>query len=340
MKKRIAALLVIAMASCTDSDVPTGSVDLAVTGTGTDGNSYRLPAGTSMVFINPTFQGFYSLDGDGPVSIDIPVGEYQASLFHQDGHTSQWPLTRVRDGNTEVVVGTLTAIVPNPVLVETSLTTRVALTFTVADGGTVIFEHGTVEVVLDVDQTEATGGQNLWDGTLTTDEAAVSPACPAEIANDFPLAGDGGLHVQMDVTLSGAWQQRGVLMACAPVIVGMSSGASGPAGFADLVWESIGPQSELCVTTNDDVSEVFLRLQRHGSATTSTFAGRSDDYYFATSLRLPTADLVFDGQVLDLSLISGSRTAPFLADTFVYSNGVQWYYGIHSGTVSFTFAPQ
>jgi hypothetical protein len=114
-----------------------GSLAAAVTATGTDGATYRLPAGTYVQVWNDTFYDYWSMDGDMNIlSVEVPVGDYYVALGHPTDTRSTGPLDRENpDATTETVNGTPS---PQPVSVTVTAATLLAgLPFQVVDGGTV-----------------------------------------------------------------------------------------------------------------------------------------------------------------------------------------------------------
>ena len=70
-----------------------GSLATAVTATGTDGATYRLPAGTYVQAYNDIFYDYWSMDGDNSIlSVEVPVGNYFVALGHGNGYTIYFPL--------------------------------------------------------------------------------------------------------------------------------------------------------------------------------------------------------------------------------------------------------
>ena len=157
-----------------------GSLAAAVTATGTDGATYRLPAGTYVQVWNDTFYDYWSMDGDMNIlSVEVPVGDYYVALGHSNGYTIDWPLDRENpDATTETVNGTLITPQPVSVTVTEGNTSSLVFQFQVVNGGTVTFAHGLIDFSIDVNEAESTVGRMTFSGTYTKDAETFGPTSP------------------------------------------------------------------------------------------------------------------------------------------------------------------
>jgi hypothetical protein len=83
---------------------------------------------------NDIYGTLASLDGETSlVSINVPAGDCEASLFHPAGYGAVWPLERQRGAEVETVNATLRTVMPATLSVPEGFS--VALTLVRRDGG-------------------------------------------------------------------------------------------------------------------------------------------------------------------------------------------------------------
>ncbi len=318
-----------------------GSIGSAITATGSDGATYRLPddSGIQVIGVSPnTFNDTYSLDGDAAtITVDVPVGSYGVYLFSPQAMGPDWQLERTNpDMTTETVAATLVTPIPVDVTVLENQTSNVVFQFQVADGGTVVFAQGSLSVSIDVDVSETDNGRASFVGSLTTDDIFVDgPVDPAF----FPLVGEQ-VFQGVEVVVNGDWTQQSSTRVCAPAFLAGGSGShQGP--FDTLVEIiQVGGTSQLCLTAFMGVTHAEYRGERQGAPVSVTWSGIAPEihWYKNTVATLPVQ--VFDGETLDLGALAGSYPAPAASFEGVETlDGTATYFANYSGPVSFVFTP-
>ena len=306
-----------------------GSLATAITATGSDGASYRMPAGTFVQVWNGTFSDFWSMDGDFQIlTIDVPVGDYQVALSHGSGYTLEWPLERTNpDATTETVTATLLTVQPVPVTVNEGATSSLVFQFQVVDGGTVTFAHGLIDISIDVEVDTSAEGRATFSATYNHDSADFGATAPATLGDFLPAVGDPVFH-QMSVNVVGDWVQTSANSACSTATL---IGGTVSASYVELAREAWtgGATARLCVYGGTYAPYVFVESYRSGPPVTATFAALADEVYAYQTMNTFLPDPIFDGTNLDLGAMTG---------TFTVSGGMYSYlYGVPSGGGSFDY---
>ena len=344
----VAAAAMLAGCAETGADEDSyGSLAAAVTATGEDGATYRLPAGTWVQVWNGTFYDSWLMDGDATVvSVEVPVGDYYVSLAHADGYTVEWPLDRTNpDATTETVNSTLLTPQPVSVTVTEGAVSTLVFQFQVVNGGTVTFAHGVIDISIDVDVTESTVGRAMFSGNYVKSYESVGPTAPPELAALLPATGDTVFH-QIRVNVLGDWVQTSSNSACSSVQ--LVSGIVSLSLF-DVTREAWYPDAsaQLCVYGNVYAPFIYISSSRSGAALTPNFQALGDyQFYFQQAMSTTLPDAVFDGETLDLGALTGTfdLAANLTTSIFAMPTGgsawENWYNDGNDGSsVTFEFVP-
>ena len=363
--KRLYAIstLLLLVSACATDDRDLGGVAAALTSTGADGATYRLTPGTRLTLSGTNLPGYdVGLDGDGTV-VTVPVapGDYQASIYDQNGDTTAWPLERTLNGTTTIVTGQLVTPQPAPLTVVSQQTTSLVLQFDVATAGTITFDRGTVGVSVGVNEQPGKGFTAGADGTGDVAGAPLSDGpYAAGLAALLPGAGVTGLHVAVSGHVTGPWAESGGSrdpdgiseFVCAPFQLDASSG-SGNDGLVALIAEAnhgtapdfLYGNANLCVIDNGTTGQVRLRLSREGAAETPAFTtilGTASALFHVQILGdLPTRVYNSDTGVLDANALLGAGSLPMHLKLQVRDGtniGSFWYAATVNGTETFSFA--
>ncbi len=323
-----------ALAGCAESgseDADSyGSLAAAVTATGTDGATYRLPAGTYVQVWNDTFYDSWSMDGDMNIlSVEVPVGDYHVALAHPSGYVIDWPLDRTNpDATTETVNSTLLTPQPVDVSVTEGNTSSLVFQFQVLNGGTVTFAHGLIDFSIDVNVDESTIGRASFTGTYTKDSEYIDPAAPAELAGMVHPLGSSVFH-SITVHVVGDWVQNSSNSVCSTATLMYGTVSASYVELAREAWTG-GATAQLCVFGGAYEPFLYVYSYRAGPAVTATFQTLGDvEFYFYQQISTVLPDAVFDGDTLDLGAMTG---------TFTLSGGVSsQIYAIPSGGSSYEY---
>lgn len=339
-----------ALAGCAETapdDDTFGSLATAVTATGTDGATYRLPAGTYVQVWNDTFFDYWSMDGDMNIlTVEVPVGDYYVALGHSNGYTVEWPLDRTNvDATTETVDATLLTPQPVSVTVTEGATSSLVFQFQVVDGGTVTFAHGLIDFSIDVSVDTSTIGRNTFSATYTKDGENFGPTAPPELGDLVPAVGDPVFH-QISVNVVGDWVQTSSNSACSTATLIGGTVSASYVEFAREAWTG-GATARFCVYGGIYAPYVYLTSQRVGPAVTATFAALpADELYVFQTMSTVLPDPVFDGTTLDLGAMTGTFTVTGSLYSSLYglpSGGTSyeyWYDDYHSSSsVTFQYVP-
>ncbi len=339
-----------ALAGCAETgtgDDSTGSLAAAVTATGADGATYRLPAGTYVQVWNDTFNDYFLMDGDDPVvSIELPVGDYNVSLVNGGGYTFQWPLERTNvDATTETVESTLLTPQPISVSIFEDATTTLVFQFLVVDGGTVTFAHGVLDISIDVDVTESVMGRAMFSGTYVKNYELYSATAPADLSTHVPAMGSNVFH-QITVNVAGDWEQTSSYSACSSATL---YGGVVSLSIYDLTREAwlSGATARVCIYGAPYDPTVWVSSSRTGAALTPAFQSYGAlDFYFDQSMTGVLPDQIFDGTTLDLGAMTGTFdvAANLRSDIWASGDGGaswdNWYTDSNDGaTITFQFLP-
>lgn len=340
-----------ALAGCAETEPDEsdsyGSLAAAVTATGTDGATYRLPAGTYVQVWNDTFYDYWSMDGDMNVlSVEVPVGDYYVSLIHGNGYTVEWPLNRTYpDATSETVNGTLLTPQPVSVTVTEGMTSSLVFQFQVVDAGTVTFAHGLIDFSIDVNVAETTVGRSTFTGNYTKDGETFGPTAPAELIPMVHPLGSTIFH-QIAVNVVGDWVQTSSNSVCSTATLIGGTVSSIYVELAREAWTG-GATARLCVYGGIYSPYIFVASQRSGPAVTATFQTLGDvDYYFYQSMATTLPDAVFDGETLDLGAMTGTFTLTGNLSSTIYAlpSGASayetWYVDSNtSSAMTFQYVP-
>jgi hypothetical protein len=361
----VPSFLCLALAACAaDKPEDVGTVGMAVTTAGPDGATYRLTPGTRLELFGSTGLPNYDvgLDGDSSV-VTIPVspGDYQASLFHENGYTTDWPLERTSGTSTGTVNGHLITAQPVALTVTSAQTTSLVLQFTVATAGTISFDRGDIGVSIDVSQQQATGFTASADGTGSVIGTPLfSGPFAAGLTALLPGAGTQGLQASVSGHLTGAWQEVGgaidpdgvALSVCAPFQLDSASGSGHP-GLVALIDEAnhgeapnfLFGNASICVIDNGTTGQVRLRFSREGTAETASFQnvlGTAATIFHVQMLGdLPTRAYNSDTGAFDVNALVGTSDLPMTLRLQVRDDAdliTLWYNARIVGTETFSFA--
>jgi len=341
-----------ALAACAETEPGEsdsyGSLAAAVTATGTDGATYRLPAGTYVQVWNDTFYDYWSMDGDMNVlSVEVPVGDYYVSLTHANGYTVEWPLDRTNpDATTETVNSTLLTPQPASVTVTEGMTSSMVFQFQVVDGGTVTFAHGLIDFSIDVNVAESTVGRAFFTGTYTKDAETFSPTAPPELVPMVhPLGASIYHHIRVSVV--GDWVQTSSNSVCSTATLLGGTVSNSYVELSREAWTG-GATAKLCVYGGAYAPFLFVVSERAGPAVTATFSTLTgvDSFYFYQQISTVLPDAVFDGDTLDLGAMTGTFTLSGSVSSQIYalptgsSSYESWYSdGNNSSAMTFQFTP-
>jgi hypothetical protein len=313
-----------------------GQIGFALVATGSDGTTYRLPAGAQVDLSSAGFDLLQLLGGNAPeIDVAVPPGQYAATLFDQNFETpAVWNLDRIdAAGNvTGTVAATLVTTMPVSVDVTASQTSALVLAFTVPTGGSINFARGNVAITLTVSQQQATSFAFDASASLTVRSTVLPAGSP--LTGVVPPVGTSGLSVEIGGPVTGSWTEfsgqagegTDLFTVCVPNAI-TTKIASGNTAFDDLVAEvgmgvdpiSLFGTSSLCVTDDGVQNIVRLRLSRLGAPTTPTYSALgSGPFQFRMILQavLPHRAYDYAGHTLDLgALIADSGTGLMLAPT-------------------------
>lgn len=324
-----------------------GSLATAITATGSDGASYRMPAGAYVQLYNGSFYENWSMDGDFQIlTIDVPVGGYDASLGHASGYTVEWPLERTNpDATTETVTATLVTPQPVAVTVNEGATSSLVFQFQVVDGGTVTFAHGLVDISIDVEVDESTIGRATYSATYNKDSENFGPTAPPELGDLVHGLGEGVFH-QITINVVGDWVQTSSNSACSTAT--LIGGTVSPS-YVELTREAwlSGATARLCVYGGIYAPYVIVWSYRAGTAITPTFQALGTfDFTFYQTMTTVLPDPIFDGSNLDLGAMTGAFTVSGSMSTSMFalpSGGSvyeHWYDDYNSSAAqTFTYVP-
>jgi hypothetical protein len=325
-----------------------GSLATAITATGSDGATYRMPAGTYVQLYNGTFYDYWSMDGDFQIlTIDVPVGGYDASLTHSSGYTVEWPLERTNpDATTETVNATLITPQPVAVTVNEGATSSLVFQFQVVDGGTVTFAHGLVDISIDVEVDESTVGRATYSATYTKESENFGPTAPVELGDLVHGVGEGVFH-QITVNVVGDWVQNSSNSACSTATLIGGTVSNSYVELTREAWTGSGTTARLCVYGGIYSPFIIVWSYRAGPAVTATFqALGAFDFTFYQTMSTVLPDPVFDGTNLDLGAMTGTFTVSGSMYSSVYalpSGGSAyefWYDDYNSSAAqTFTYVP-
>jgi hypothetical protein len=317
-----------------------GAIDVALVTTAPDGTVYRLTAGARLELFGGSYFDSFSLDGDGPlVSINVPPGDYFASLVHPSGYTDVWPIERTRpDGTVDVVNAVLATPMPAALTVPDGFSVSLELSFHLA-GGIITFAQGTIDISVGVTQVGATGARVDASAALSVDSAVFGVTGPPLLATRLPGSGTTGLSVSMTGSLTGVWTVRSSRLVCNPIALSVS--ATGNPGFDDLVTEASGT-TELCVLGGPEQPPfVIIRMMRTGLSSTPTFDFSAPELFFSMSVRGALPAPAYDGLTLDLDRLNGTFDLAGGGGATVMSttSGDTWYSADLVGDVHITIVP-
>lgn len=362
MRITIVSTLFLLVSACTAGESD-GSVAAALTTTGADGATYRLTPGTRLQASGTGLPGYdVGLDGDGAVvSIPVAPGDYQASIYHPNGYTTEWPLERTANGSTTIVTGELITPQPAALTVESAQTTSFVLQFDVGTAGTITFDRGSLGVSVGVNEHPATGFTAAGDGTGDVVGTPLSDGpFGAGLAALLPAAGATGLHVAVSGHVTGPWAESGgsrdpdgiAQFVCAPMQLDATS-TTGNDGLAALIAEAnhgtapdfLYGNANLCVIDNGTTAQVRIRLSREGAAESPAFTailGTTPTLFHVQLVAdLPTRVYNSDTGVFDADAILGAASLPMHLKLQVRDGsdiGAFWYAANVAGTETFTLA--
>jgi hypothetical protein len=330
----------VSFSGCGNSNPTTpqqyGQIGIALVATGSDGTTYRLPAGAQVDLSSAQFDLLQQLGGNSPqIDVAVPPGEYAATLFDQNFETpALWNLDRLdAAGNvTGTVAATLVTTMPVAVIVTSSQTSSLVLAFSVPTGGSINFDRGTVAITLTVNQQQAQSFAFDASASLTVRSTVLPNGSP--LAGVVPPVGTSGLSVEIGGPVTGSWTEfsgtagegTDSFTVCAPTAI-TTKIASGNTAFADFVGEigtgvdpiSLFGTSSLCVTDDGVQNFIRVRLSRVGAPTTPTYSVLgSGPFQFRLILQavLPNRAYNYAGHTLDLgTLMADSATGLVLAPT-------------------------
>ncbi|HET7538749.1 MAG TPA: hypothetical protein VFK05_02720 [Polyangiaceae bacterium] len=263
-----------------------GTLSAALVATGSDGASYRFPAGTLLDVFSDSFTAVLPLNTDEDVaSARLPVGVFQVAPL---GATQ---LERTSNGTTTLVDATLLNVQPIALEIFENQVTSLELRFQVTDVSSVTFSVGSLRVALGVEvEHREFGRQVLTDATANVQQVTFSAS--ATSAARQLLAVDVGtaapLHLVFEPT--SPWALEVTNTAC--VRGQLTSAQSSPQSLLSARFaEVVGAEGSYCITDYGSQDLAFLNVL----ATTTPVDQRS---------ALPGADnlffLVLDGTIDDV----------------------------------------
>jgi hypothetical protein len=315
-----------------------GQVEVTLTGADGEGNTWRLPAGTYLHVSKGMFEDTLPLDGNTSVaSFSLPVGTFEWQLANPNVVGNEWPLEREDpQNNVEIVNATLANPQPDNFLILPSSTTGLTLQFNAAQGGTISFMKGIVDVDLEVTETPATGADfecsGNWQATIVQNGSTAPPV----LANILPAVGNT-FNLAVVGSVAGPWEMWANDRVCAPIDINAAGGPT--SALTDLLFEA-ADDGNICLLTNGVVT---INLFAQDAPSTSTFSGLGSTLMLFGVLFVATLPApAFDGENLDLDLLSGMSTSAstvFLSVDELSNGGGTWYSATANGQATFSFAP-
>lgn len=319
----LAVMLLSAAAGCAEpASALTGYVNVPLIASGPDGVSYRLPLGTELGMIRDGALDFHALDAETQsVTVVVPTGDYQVFLIDPAGDTAIWPLTRTQpDGTTETVQAVLD---PLPVVTVTeSQTTSLVIRFRVPVIGPIAFTTGTVEVSIDVVETETTSIDVVIAApSLTVQSASLGDLAPAQLGARLPSVNSSGDGETVTIHTDGPWRTGAGDVVCAPVVI--TVGAMGRAAFVNLAAEVPPQGNELMCIIRGGVGQnrtlIEVGLEREGPALTPLLSDLGDrEFAIQHVVSFFIEEDLFDGSRVALDRIAGTQTAELDVNAVVF----------------------
>jgi hypothetical protein len=305
---------VAVLAGCGDnstrSNVPSGSMTVALATTGSDGATYQFPTGTSLETFNSTtaFSAFFPIDGSETVLTEtIPAGAYNAFLSNPSGSPQ---LVRTLNGVSQTVAATWTDSQPFTFNIMQNMTTPIVLHFSVVGLGDITFQVGRLQVSIDVNSTTTTmptSGQE--SATITIGGQTILPGLGLEAPLGL-TAGEVDAHA-ISVSLTGPFTQESPGFVCATGTLSVLSTTTSSAAFTSLAEEVGGTPASfgsVCVFNAGTIDVVEFEVARFGVAPADQQAFLpGSNYQFFDQVEFDMTG-IYDGTTLKLSELEGPIT--------------------------------
>jgi hypothetical protein len=306
------AMLVVVVGCAVGQDDTLGSVDLELTGQGTDGSTYRLIAGAELNIIGPGFADLISLDGDSAVKrINLPPGAYEARLLINGISPGEWPLERTDGlGNSEIIYGTLITPMPATVTITQGVVTSFSLAFEVARARPVIFGRGHLDVSAAFEEVDGTAASVGVSGEYDDAPASVvvGEGLDPQLAAVLPAAGAGDVTTVLEVLVTGDWALTAQTRACAPaqVTAWYSNYPGLQALFEEQALGGSGQVGQVCVHDGISADDLEILVTYVGAARTELFQDHGPSQVRLTTDITVTSlpPLIFDGETIDLPALT------------------------------------
>ena len=284
-------VLSIAQASCAaPDDTSVGSFVVPLL-TETNGIRYRLPDGAYLEITNDAY--FYEtvdLSGDETLeTVQLPAGEFDITLLHDDVTDTVWPLTRIDiDDSESTVDAELISSNPAEVVIVGDETSSLVLHFELSSLENVTFQNGSLDVTLDVDPPFAS------QDTSTIVYESYEPNAPVDLPSILTMNGQTYVH-SLDMSATDSWYSKRTSMVCIHLATDHYT-IDASDGLALLLAEvtADGGIGRICIEDPEDPlepNEIQISQYRTGPATTSlatTLTGESYLFYVLWYGDLPT----------------------------------------------------
>ena len=284
-------VLSIAQASCAaPDDTSVGSFVVPLL-TETNGIRYRLPDGAYLEITNDDY--FYQtvdLSGDETLeTVQLPAGEFDVTLLHDDVTDIVWPLTRIDiDDSESTVDAELVSSNPADIVIVGDETSSLVLHFELSSLENVTFQNGSLDVTLDVDP--PFGSQD----TSTIDSEVYQPNAPVDLPSVLIMNGQTYVH-SVDMSATDSWYSSKTSKVCIHLATDHYT-IDASDGLALLLAEvtADGGTGRICIEDPEDPlepNEIQISQYRTGPATTSlasTLTGESYLFYVSWIADLPT----------------------------------------------------
>jgi hypothetical protein len=306
----------------------TGAVALALTTTGPDGATYRLPSPSILVVSkagsNSIFRTFSLSESEESFDFNLEAGDYTFNLQWLADQDGKIFLTRENGTQDEKVQAQLLSENPMSITVAQGGSVDVALRFAVETVGDLDFAVGNVKVHASVED----GGKSPGRGYGGTGELRITSATATATGKLGAVKGlsvGSVFHVQYEVERNGDWTINGDT-ACVPV-VGRKLTVEENGILASLFHESEGGDGVFCIQDRAAGGVLSIDLWRSGELNDPTLRGSdlvgnvSPDFGFKGKPSLP---LFENGRLLLSKLGQNLRVSEVSLYGDIYDESGNW----------------
>jgi hypothetical protein len=201
-------------------------------------------------------------------------------------------------------------------------TTSLVVRFRIPVIGPIVFTTGTVEISIDVVETETTSIDLVIAApSLTVQSVSLGDLAPAQLVSRLPSVNDSADSETVTIHTDGPWHAVTADLVCAPVVI--TVGAMGSAGFVNLAAEA--PPSgneEMCIQGGGPGQHrtlINVGLFRVGSALTPLLSDLGDRQFLIEHLAgFWIEEDLFDGSHVALDRISGTQSVEFDVSAVIF----------------------